>query len=251
MDRRSFSKQLVKAIGSYALMSSLSHHDLFAKSIKPMTDHWLKTLNDISHDLKEGGISPLNWQQQIEDLYMKVPLDDLIKLVDFERLIKNFEYPDKGVNTKAVKFPAIIGLPDGLSFYSKVFGMKKDRAIIPHGHVNMSSCHYVLNGEVSLKQYDKLEETDTHMIINKTIDSVGRVGSYSSISDDRNNVHWIKARTDLAHTFDVIVLDILGKPHEVNNIDPKSADREMNGNMLVRKISVEEGLKKYGYESHH
>ena len=81
--------------------------------------------------------------------------------------------------------------------------MRRDRAIIPHGHKNMVSCHYVLKGEFRLKQYDKVDETDNHMIIAPTIDEVARVGSHSSISDEKNNVHWLRATTETAFTFDV------------------------------------------------
>ncbi|MEL7005381.1 MAG: hypothetical protein AAFN93_22005, partial [Bacteroidota bacterium] len=107
MNRRSFSKQIIKNIGSYVLLSHLSKADLFAKSVRPITDHWLKALNEISLDLKKGGISPLVWQNQVENLYNEVPLDDLINLLDFERFVKNFEYPNKGVNTKGVRFPSM------------------------------------------------------------------------------------------------------------------------------------------------
>ena len=251
MKRRTFFKETVKVVSSYALMSSLINNQLIAKSVSPITDHWLKQLNDMSHDLKIGGITPKDWQTQIETLYSKVPLHEIIDLVDFEQMIKNFEYPEKGVNTKKISFPPLVELPKKLAFYSKLFGMKKGRAVIPHGHVNMASCHYVLNGEVSLKQYDKIEESESHMIIKKTVDEIGKKGSYSSISDDQNNVHWLKATTDFAHTFDVIVLDISGKPYEVNNIDPRSAVKETDGSIKARKISVEEGLEKYGFDSHH
>lgn len=213
--------------------------------------HWLNELNEMSNDLKSGGITPKYWQQQIERLYDQITVEEIIRLIDFDGLTKNFKYPDKGVNTKKVTFPDLVDLPKNIAFYSKLFGMKKDRAVIPHGHRNMASCHYVLNGEISLRQYDKLEESDTHMIISKTVDITGKAGSYSSMSDDQNNVHWMKALTERAHTFDVIVLDVAGKPYDINNIDPDSAQIESNGNIVARKISVEEGLQKYGFDSHH
>lgn len=251
MNRRSFSKEMIKVIGSYTVLSSIANHQLFANNIAPITDHWLKSLHEMSGDLKVGGITPSNWQEQLSNLYAKVTLEEIISLIDFDNLIKAFNYPHRGVNTKKVTFPTLTDLPKKTAFYGKLFGMKKNRAVIPHGHVNMASCHYVINGEIALKQYQKIDESDNEMIITKTVDELGLPGSYSSISDEENNVHWLRATTEYAHTFDVIVLDVAGKPYDINNIDPRSAVRETDGNMRVRKISVEEGLNKYGYDNHH
>jgi len=56
-------------------------------------------------------------------------------------ITRNFEYPDLGVHTRMVDFPRIAGLPEDVAFIKKIFGMKQDRAIIPHGHKNMVSAH--------------------------------------------------------------------------------------------------------------
>src|SRR5262249_35459125 len=150
--------------------------------------------------------------------------------------------------TSPVAFPRLEGLPENLSYFSKVFGMKQDRAIIPHGHRNMVSCHLVLMGQLHLRHYAKVEEDKTHMMIRPTVDQKAGVGSHSSISDERNNVHWLKALTPTAYTFDVIVLDLNGKPWDVDNIDPYGAEKVSGGLLRVRKLSVAEGLRKYGYD---
>jgi hypothetical protein len=42
-----------------------------------------------------------------------------------------------------------------------------------------------------------------------------------------------------------------GKPYEIDNIDPLTAEK-LSGNLLrVRKLGVDEALKKYGKEMHH
>ena len=139
----------------------------------------------------------------------------MLAAIDFDQLTARFDYPDLGINTRPVQFPRLDGIPEDLAFYGKVFGMRRDRAIIPHGHKNMVSCHYVLKGEFLLKQYDKVDETDSHMIIAPTIDEVARAGSHSSISDEKNNVHWLRATTETAFTFDVLVLDLAGKSADI------------------------------------
>jgi hypothetical protein len=155
------------------------------------------------------------------------------------------------VKTKWVTLPRLEGLPEKLAFYGKVFGMRKDRAIIPHGHRNMVSCHYVLQGEVWLRHYQKIEEDAAHMVIEPTIDQRGGVGSHSSISDERNNVHWLRATTDTAYTYDVLVVDLAGKKWEVDNIDPDGAEKVSGNRLRVRKLGLDEALQKYGHDTHH
>ena len=89
------------------------------------------------------------------------------------------------------------------------------------------------------------------MEIAPTIDLIGKPGSFSSISDERNNVHWIKALTPTAFTFDVIITDLQGKKWNVENIDPYNAEALGNGNLRAKKLSLEDALKKYGHDMHH
>ena len=242
---------LIASIASYSLLRTLFTRDAFAASEKPVTDSWLEDLNEMSLDLQAGRITPLQWQGRIEALYDRVSLEDLLARIDFEKLTRGFEYPDLGVSTKWVSFPRLDGVPETLAFHSKIFGMKKDRAIIPHGHRNMVSCHYVIQGEFRVRHYDKIEEDGTHMIIEPTIDQLGRVGSHSSISEERNNIHWLRATTDTAFTYDVLIVDLKGNKWEVDNIDPYGAEKIAGSRLRVRKLPVAEALAKYGHESHH
>jgi len=170
----------------------------------PKLRTWVKDVNAMSLDLQAARITPAAWQAKIKELYDRVEPADLLAAIDFDKLTRGFEYADLGVKTRMVELPRLGGLPEDLVFVRKIFGMTRDRAIIPHGHKNMVSCHYVLKGELRLKQYDKVEETATHMVIATTIDEVARVGSHSSISDEKNNVHWLLATTETAFTFDVM-----------------------------------------------
>lgn len=251
MNRREFSKSLVGSIASYALFRTLFVKDVFADSVRPITDSWMKGLHEMSMDLQAGKITPRQWQDKLKELFDQVELQELLTRIDFDKLIQGFELPDAGVNTRWVKFPQLDGLPEQLAFYSKVFGMKKDRAIIPHGHRNMVSCHYVLQGELWLRHYEKVEEDGTHMVIEPTVDQVARVGSHSSISDERNNIHWLRARTDTAFTYDVLIVDVGGKKWEVDNIDPYEAEKIAGNRLRVKKLGLDEALKRYGHDTHH
>lgn len=254
MNRREFIKKSLGTLISVSLLETLITRDLLAGSIREKTDHWAIQLNDMCRDLKTQAIRPAVWQAQVEALMGAVDQADLVKFINFDKLMQGFQYPDLGVNTKYVTFPKIAGLPDDVQFIKKIFGMKKDRAIIPHGHKNMVSAHYVLRGDFDLKLYDKLDDDGDHLVISQTTDTVIHPGAVSSISDEKNNVHWFKARSDIAFTFDMIILNVdpaFGKSFDIDNIDPYEAEQIRPDVWRAPKLDVETALKKYGKDTHH
>ena len=251
MKRRLFTKQILATLSSYALINSLFATNAFDSAICPIADHWAIRLNEYCADLKKQSLSPVEWQEKIEELYNQIELSDLLKFINFEQLRKGFQYPELGVDTKALKFPKLHGLPERTAFIKKIFGMKKDRAIIPHGHSNMASAHLILEGEVHLRHYNKISIEDQQMIIQPTIDKMAGAGENSSISDDKDNVHWMVANTDTAFTFDVILLDLNEEQYDIHNIDIYEKQALSDGTMRVPILDVKEALKKYGKETHH
>ncbi|MEL6303950.1 MAG: hypothetical protein AAFQ20_04095 [Bacteroidota bacterium] len=250
MERRDFSKHMLTAVTSFALMESLLAFNGFQKHIKPITDHWAKQLHEFCSDLKTESISMVQWQQKIETLYAEIQLQELLKFIDFQNLKKGFEYPDLGVATKRVNFPKLADLPEDTVFVKKIFGMQKDRAVIPHGHSNMASAHLVLEGEMHLRHYEKLGQDGGNLIIKPTIDRMVKPGESSSISDEKDNIHWFIANTEAAFTFDVIMLNLNNKSYDIHNLDIYESEDLKNGTLKVPVLDVETALKKYGKQHH-
>jgi hypothetical protein len=250
MTRREFSKNTLLTLTGIAFLDTLYSQHLFTSSVKSIADDWLKELHTMCLDLRSNSISPIEWQKKIDEFHGKLPLEDLMKIIDFEKSIQKFEYPDLGVVVTDPILPKVEGISENYSFVGRIFGMQKDRAIIPHGHKNMTSCHRVLQGEVLLKQYDRLRDEGDFMFIKQTIEETGKQGSFSSISDEKDNIHWLVANTERAYTFDVIVVGLNEKPTEIDNIDIYDAIKTENEILKVKKIKVDEALKKYG-KAHH
>ena len=152
--------------------------------------------------------------------------------------------PDLGVTTR--RLPRLEGAFPEHRFIAKIFGVQRDRAIIPHGHRNMASAHLVLSGEFDLRQFDRVSETDEHMVIRQTVDETAPVGSASSISDEKNNIHWFRATSDRAYTLDLIISNLADRPFEIHNIDPQAGRRISATELEVPRLEVEEALRKYG-----
>lgn len=245
LGRRQFLQVLLGAAGSYALLRTLLAQGALAGPVAPEVHAWTAELHAMSRDLASATITPRVWQTRVAALWDRVAVHDLLAAIDFDRLVQGLAYPDLGVITRPVSLPRL-ELPHGVSIHGKIFAMKQHRAIIPHGHRNMVSCHYVLKGGFRLRQYDKVAEDATHMIIAPSIDTHVTAGSHSSISDEQNNVHWLVATSDAAFTFDVIVLDLGAGKWDVSNIDPGAAEALGNGRLRARKLSVSEALQKYG-----
>lgn len=250
MERRAFTKGVLATVASFALMDSLFSCNGVEKKTKPLFVHWAIKLNEYCADLKTNTLTPLQWQEKIEELYNQIELTEILQFIDFERLIKGFEYPDLGVATQPVKFPKLEGLPENTVFIKKIFGMKKDRAIIPHGHSNMASAHFILNGEMRLRHYEKVEQDGQHLIIKPTIDRIAKLGESSSISDEKDNVHWFIANTATAFTFDMIMLDLNHKSYDIHNLDIYASEDLKNGTLKAPILTVEAALKKYGKHHH-
>lgn len=248
MNRREFSKDMLVTLTGIALIETLFRYRLLGALVRENSNRWLKELNTFCADLKTDKIPPVEWQKQIDTFHSSLPLPDLLKLIDFDKAISHFEYPDLGVVTNDIRFPHIEGM-ENFSFIGRVFGMSRDRAIIPHGHRNMASCHRVLKGELLLRQYDRVKDDGDYMFIKQTIEQQNRPGDFSSISDDKDNVHWLVAESPKAYTFDVIVVDLHEKPTEIDNIDISGAAKD--GDLLrVKKMFWRDALNKYG-KSHH
>jgi hypothetical protein len=251
INRRQFTRQSLAAVTSFAFVESLFAFDAFRPAIRTDMSKWLKGLNTYCGDLKKESITGQEWQALVGDLFDQIDLTELLQFIDFDQLIKGFKYPDLGVNTRPIKFPTLAGLPDDLVFTRKIFGMQKDRAIIPHGHSNMASAHLILEGELHLRHYDKVSTESRHLIIAPTIDKMVCPGDYSSISNEKDNIHWFVANTKKAFTFDVIMLDLAGKPYDIHNLDMDASEELSDGTLRVPVVEVGEALMKYGKNSHH
>ena len=248
--RRTFNQSISKGVISYLLLETLFRTESIGRNILPIARHWAIRLQEMCKDLKTESISQKVWQSQIEDLLNNIELNDVLQFIDFEKLVRGMELPDLGVKAQPIRFPRLEGLDDNVVFVKKVFGIKKDRTIIPHGHSNMASAHLVLKGEFDLKHFDKIHQEKDHLIVEPTIDRVASVGSVSSISDDKDNIHWFIAKKDQNYTFDIIMLDLNARHYDIHNLDMYAAQK-LNGSQLrVPIMDVDSALKKYGRLHH-
>jgi hypothetical protein len=218
MTRKPFQSQLysrrdVLGVGGRALLAGfLAQHAFrtgYASEVgASQIDDWVRRLDDVSRRLARGEISGLQWQEAMDGLYGAVPMRSLLRLIDFDRLGEKLSQMDIGSRGEIFCDIAIGPIPEESAQFRveapaahtaivKMAHVKKGRSIPPHGHSNMTSAFLCISGEFDVQLFDRLDNFEDSLVVRQTVDQKGvKPGSWSSISDYRNNVHWLTARSD-------------------------------------------------------
>ncbi len=244
--RRNFNRGTLGSLLTFSLLETLFDADAFANEVKPITAKWLLDLHQRGIDLKDKKLTQVAWQQQVEELYKQVDLPALMQFIDFEKLTANMKFRERGERSLRPKFPAVEGLPTELVFGHQVFGLQRGRSVVPHGHDNMATAFLILQGDFHGRHYDRLQDEQDHMIVKPTIDQSFSVGGCSSISDNKDNVHWFKATSETGFIFNIHVLNVVaGKRTGRVYMDP-NGEPISGGRIRARKIKSAEAYKLYG-----
>lgn len=247
MDRREFGKHTLGSLLTFSLLETLVTSNALAESVKPIAARWLEDLNRMSKDLKGRKLSQTDWQQQVEKLFAQVELAEFLRYVDFPRLTKDMKFRERGERSFRAAFPKVEGLPTELVFGHQMFALQKDRSVVPHGHNNMATAFLVLEGEFAGKHYDRLEDHQDFMVIKPTIDRKFQPGDYSTVSDQKDNVHWFKANTSPGYIFNIHVLNVDPAVKKTGRvyIDPEG-EKLSGGRIKADKLKAGAAFAKFG-----
>lgn len=248
LNRREFAVGTLGSLMSYSLLQTLFLRDAFCAEIKPEAVKWLKQVNDLAKDVKGQKLPQVEWQKQIEALFQKADVADVMQLLDFEALTKNVKIVDNGANSLRPNFPKVEGLPTDYVFGRQVFALKKGRSVVPHGHNNMATAFLILKGDLRGRLYDRVEDQKEHILIKPTIDRSFKVGEASSISDDKDNVHWFQALSDTAFIFNLHVLNVRPSKGDATGrvyLDP-TGEKLADGTIRARRLDHKEAHQLFG-----
>jgi hypothetical protein len=194
----------------------------------------------MAHDLAERRISPIDSQIRLERLLRLVDLDDLMAYIDFSRLTRDLKLPSLG------ETDVVIDLGEH-RFKAEITAMDKGRSIPPHGHNNQMTAFVVLKGDLHARHFER-EDQGEEKILTPTIDETFRRGSISTISDDKDNVHWFTALTGPAFMFNVVVSNLTTRPGAGVGrckLDLRGGTMP-DGRIRAKGIDLETWLKVYG-----
>jgi hypothetical protein len=246
--RRAFAQQTLGSLLTYSLLETLFSGDLLADEVRPAAAKWAADLNQLGLDVKGRKLKQTEWQQKVEELFARVDVPDFLRWIDFDRLTRTAKLVDKGELSLRAPFPAVEGLPKELVFGKQIFGLKKGRSVIPHGHNNMATAFLILKGDLRGRHYDRVEDGKEHMIIKPTIDRTFQPGGCSTVSDYKDNVHWFTALTEPAFIFNIHVMNVNEKPRGKTGRIYVNPEGEKLSDGLIRAplISYFEAQKMFG-----
>ncbi len=244
--RRTFNAALLQSVIAYGLVETLWQRDLVAD--EATIGKWFKDLVELSADLRGQKLKDLEFQAKMEDLYRRVDLAELVKAVKLDEIEKNTRLPDNGAASVGFDLRRVEGVPAELRFGKQIFALKKGRSIVPHGHSNMCTGFIVLKGSFRGRHYDRLETQAEHYVIKPTIDRTFKAGELSTISDQKDNIHWFEALSETGFVFNV---HVNGYDPTIQNatgrlyVDPLGEKLE-NGLVRAKKMTSEECHAKFG-----
>jgi hypothetical protein len=250
--RRDFAETILKSLTLYSFVGAAISSQAMDSALRTEARVWAAQINEISVDLRARRLTPINWQEAVEGVLGNIDLPELLTRIDLAKFQHSLNVPDGGASSKKLDFRKVLGMPDGLRYNTAIFGMRKGRSIVPHGHHNVVSGHLVIQGNLHVRNYERLGDEDDTLIIRPTIDKIISVRDCSSQSSSRNNIHWFTALSSTAFTFDVIVqyLDP-DQPCGRDYVDPLHAQKLSDGNLRVRRLQQDDAENMYGGSDHH
>lgn len=259
--RRDF---LTSAATSFAILSLLETaflQNAIAASIRPTLSKWLSQINEISHSVKQQKISQQEWQSAVESLYDRIPLDDFLKFIDFDKVAQSTNHTSNGESFVDFVFPKVDGIPAKTFFYKDMAGFRKGCSIPPHGHNHLVSSFLVLNGSLHGRHFDRIEDEDESLTIRPTIDRRFQKGDFSTVSQTKDNIHWFTALEDNTFIIDFGVSNLKpsGSMQPLPHQQPlksgriyldiaKSHTLDESGNLRTQRISETQAYQIYGFE---
>lgn len=233
---------------TFSLVKSLDGVGVLAGGVRPIVRRWVAEMESVTLELRRGKVKPAEWQRHIEALLSRVDLKDLLAAIDYDRLAQKAVFPEDHESAEDVDFSKEGGLPAELSFAPYFYAMRKDVAIVPHGHRNMASMHMMLKGQAHGRQFERVFDEERYLTIKPTVDKVLKAGAVTTISDQRDNIHWFKALSEPVFMFNIGVFGI--NPSEEftgrDYVDPLGGEKLKDGLIRARRIEVKEAYKLYG-----
>jgi hypothetical protein len=248
LSRRDFSGDSIKSLLTIALVHQLAQFDLLAGSGHGVAVKWLRQINEIGLDLKDQKLRQLAWQEKVHTLLEDIELTELLKFIDFAKLESGVKWTDNGARSLRFKYPELRGVPGKLVFGQQIFALKKDRSVVPHGHNNMATAFLILKGKFHGQHWDRVEDQKDHLIIKPTIDRTFGPGGVSTVTDQKDNVHWFKALEDKAFIFNIHILGFDPNSEKRTGrvyVDPQGK-RIAGGLIRAPRISSKQSHQLYG-----
>jgi len=251
-------RQFFGAFAASAALYTVARADAIVGGTPSSLDAWAQGLADLNRDLAAGRIPLMEWQDRMAMLDSGIDVASLRGYLDFERLTAAMTFPEKLAQTADPKLPATINV-EGIDrhWFIRFFGMRRGGAIIPHVHNNMVSAHLVLDGQFHARTFDReadmQDPAGDFVLLRPKLDDALKPGQMITMSDDRDNCHWLVSEADRSFTFDVGVLELSktrlytlpANEYSMIFVDPTAEEQDGYGLIRAPVISFKDSVAKF------
>lgn len=222
------------------LAQTIAARDLFAARRSTRLDEWIRAHEELARKLHASPASGGWWQAEVEKLSSEVEMDELLRAIDFAKIEPEFKFTTDGGTKHSLRL-------GNRTIGTAIFGLEKGRSITPHGHRNMASAHLLLSGRLRTRTFDRVADEPEHLILRPAVDATIAPGECSTMSRQRNNIHWFTALTDRAFTLDVVVDGLApgDKPYHIDLVDPRGSTKRGDGTLRAPRIDWKTSVRLY------
>ena len=208
---------------------------------------WVERQDEIARALAAGRISPRQWMSDVERLAAEVDLGELLAHIGRSQIRSGGPPSHNDPGKRYVRFLDDRGEPRRLAYGAAFFDFLPRNVVTPHGHKHMVSAHMVTRGAFRVRNFDRLRDEGDAMVIRPTRDYVASAGAVSTMSSDKDNIHWFVPKDGPATTFDVIISDLTaGAPsYEIKAIDPIGGRRLSDGSIVAPIMEFAAAARRY------
>ncbi len=247
--RRNFNAGLLGSLFTFSLVETLFSHDALAKPIRAEVKYWLAEVEEASRAMQKQQLRQIEWQQKIADIFSRVDQKDLLRSLDFDRISKQMKIVGSQEAVSETLLKHIEGMPKELSFSTYIYGMKKNGVIPPHCHQNMTSMHMPIGGGLHGWHFDRVADESNYLIIKPTMDKALTLGEVTTVSDEKDNVHWFKPTSEVSYTFNILVVEIDPTKKSTGRqfyLDAAHGEKTDGDKLRVKKLNSKDSYRIYG-----
>ena len=214
----------------------------FTPDAQAAGERWLLALHELTTALERGRISTSAWRRRAQRIVRRAA-------PAVERLAdpRTNAIPAAAEDSLEPQLELVLVPPAGIerwAFTTILAHIRPGTAVVPHGHHGMVSMHVIVEGEVRLRQYDRVRDEPESLVLRPCADRSCGPGDTTAISETRGNVHWFQGVRD-AYALIVAAYDLGGQPTARDYVHPDAAEPLGDGTLRMPRLEVAEAYRRY------
>jgi hypothetical protein len=240
-------RAVLGGLGAFATLALVREVRGATRPRRTAAARWVDRQQEIAQALAAGQIAPRRWMEDVEALAREVDVAELMAYADRQQVRDAPAASNNDPHKRYVRFLDAEGQPRRLAYGVAFFDFGATNVVTPHGHRHMASAHLVVAGRFRIRNYDRIGDEEGAMLIRPTRDYIWQVGDVSTMSSQRDNIHWFVPRGGPARTFDVVVSDLdPGMPsYEIRAIDPYGGEQRADGVIRAPILGFDAAAARY------